>query len=462
MKTSTLPKAMLSQNLGRNAALKDRFTLRLAAATAAVIAAAFTGLRAADPPPMDATALANWQALRFGLFIHWGPVSLKGAEIGWSRGAEVPVEVYDQLYREFHPTQFNAADWVAVAKAAGMKYLVFTSKHHDGFCLWDSRHTDYDIMSTPFKRDVLRELAGACRREGILFCLYHSICDWRHPDYPLGGPGGKSRKPAPNMDRYTADLKNQLAELIQNYGPLGVLWFDGEWEEPWDETRGRDLYTFCRTLQPSLLINNRVSKARNDMAGTSKAGFFAGDFDTPEQQVGRFNLERPWESCITLCQQWAWKPDDRMKSLADCLRTLITCAGGDGNLLLNVGPMPDGRIEPRQVGRLREMGAWLAKNGEAIYGTRGGPFKPGNWGASTRQGDTIYLHIFEWPATGELRLPPIARKVLSSRVLTGGEAGVRQTEEGLSLRVPAADRQPIATVIALKLDGPAGELAPVP
>jgi alpha-L-fucosidase len=215
-------------------------------------------------------------------------------------------------------------------------------------------------------------------------------------------------------------------------------------------------------LQPSLLINNRVSKARNDMAGTSKAGFFAGDFDTPEQQVGRFNLERPWESCITLCQQWAWKPDDRMKSLADCLRTLITCAGGDGNLLLNVGPMPDGRIEPRQVGRLREMGAWLAKNGEAIYGTRGGPFKPGNWGASTRQGDTIYLHIFEWPATGELRLPPIARKVLSSRVLTGGEAGVRQTEEGLSLRVPAADRQPIATVIALKLDGPAGELAPVP
>lgn len=452
MKTSTPPRSRAAR----------RFLLRLAALALAQFAAVFTSLQAAEPPPPDTGALARWRALRFGMFIHWGPVSLKGTEIGWSRGAGVPVDVYDQLYREFNPTLFNAADWVAVAKAAGMKYLVFTAKHHDGFCLWDAGHTDYDIMSTPFKRDVLRELADACRREGILFCLYYSICDWWHPDYPLGSPGGKSRKPAPNLDRYTAYLKNQLAELLQNYGPLGVLWFDGEWEEPWDEIRGRDLYTFCRTLQPSLLVNNRVSKARNDMAGTSRAGFFAGDFDTPEQQVGRFHLERPWESCITLGQQWAWKPGDKLKSLAECLRTLITCAGGDGNLLLNVGPMPDGRLEPRQVERLKEMGAWLAKYGEAIYGTRGGPFQPGPWGASTRQGDTIYLHVWEWPAAGPLQFPPIARKVLSSRVLTGGEVEVRQSNAGLSLRLPAADRQPIATVIALKLDGPAWELPPVP
>ncbi|MBE7499427.1 MAG: alpha-L-fucosidase [Verrucomicrobiales bacterium] len=438
-----------------------RFLTQLVAWTVAPLAAVFTSLPAAEPPPTDAAALADWQAMRFGMFIHWGPVSLKGTEIGWSRGAGVPVKQYDLLYREFNPAKFSAAEWVAVAKAAGMKYLVFTSKHHDGFCLWDSRHTDYDIMSTPFKRDVLRELAEACRREGILFGLYYSICDWWHPDYPLGSPGGKSRKPAPHMDRYTAYLKGQVAELILNYGPLGVLWFDGEWEEPWDETRGRDLYTYCRTLQPSLLVNNRVSKARDGMAGTSKPGLFAGDFDTPEQQLGRFNLDRPWESCVSLCWQWAWSPGHGMKSLAECLRTLITCAGGDGNLLLNVGPMPDGRIEPRQVERLQEIGAWLATHGEAIYGTRGGPFKPGNWGASTRQGDTLYLHVFEWPVTDVLRLPPLPRNVLSSRVLTGGDLEVRQSNERLSLRVPAADRQPIATVIALKLDGSAMDIPPL-
>ncbi len=432
----------------------------LALALVLIVSAARAG-EAPEPPPTDAAALAHWRALRFGMFIHWGPVSLKGTEIGWSRGAPVPVEEYDRLYRDFNPTNFAAADWVATAKAAGMKYLVFTSKHHDGFCMWDSRHTDYDIMATPFGRDVLRELADACRREGLLFCLYHSICDWWHPDYPLGSPGGRSRKPAPNMDRYTQYLKNQLAELIQNYGPLGVLWFDGEWEAPWDETRGRDLYAFCRRLQPSLLINNRVSKARNDLAGTSKAGHFAGDFDTPEQQIGRFNTERPWESCITLGRQWAWKPDDPLKSLAECLRTLVTCAGGDGNLLLNVGPMPDGRIEPRQVERLREIGAWLARHGEAIYDTRGGPYTPGRWGASTHRGPTVYLHLFEWPTAGPLSLPPLPRKVLAARALAGGTVQVRQTPESLAIELPAAARQPQVTVIALELDGPAGDLKPI-
>jgi alpha-L-fucosidase len=414
-----------------------------------------------NPPPTDAAALAHWQALRFGLFIHWGPVSLRGTEIGWSRGAQVPIEEYDRLYREFNPTNFNAADWVATAKAAGMKYLVFTSKHHDGFCMWDSRYTEYDIMSTPFRRDVVRELAEACRREGVLFGLYHSICDWWHPDYPLGSPGGKTRKPAPNLDRYTAYLKHQLAELLQNYGPLGVLWFDGEWEAPWDEARGRDLYAYCRALQPSVLINNRVSKARNDLAGTSREGFFAGDFDTPEQQVGRFNTARPWESCITLCQQWAWKPKDRLKSLEECLRTLITCAGGDGNLLLNVGPMPDGRIEPRQAARLREIGAWLARYGEAIYATRGGPYKPGRWGASTHRGNTVYLHLFEWPSAEGLTLPPLPRRVLNARVLDGPTVPVHQTASGLEVHLPAANRQPIVTVMALELDGPARELPPL-
>ena len=185
----------------------------------------------AAAPPAPAS-LEWWREARFGLFIHWGPVSLKGTEIGWSRGAEVPEAEYDRLFREFNPTRFDARAWAQTAKAAGMKYLVLTSKHHDGFCLWDSRYTDYDIMNTPFGRDVIKELSAACRKEGIVFCTYHSICDWRHPDYPLGSPGGKSQKPSPNMDRYNTSLKNQVAELVHNYGPLGILWFDADWVSP--------------------------------------------------------------------------------------------------------------------------------------------------------------------------------------------------------------------------------------
>jgi len=402
-----------------------------------------------------------WREARFGMFVHWGPVSLKGTEIGWSRGDQVPTEVYDQLYREFNPTGFNADDWVSVAKAAGMKYLVFTTKHHDGFCEWDTKFTGYNIMNTPFHRDVVKELAAACRSQGVVFGIYHSICDWRHPDYPLGSPGGKTQKPAPNMDHYNAYLKNQLAELIGNYGPFGVLWFDGEWESPWTYERGVDLNNYVRALQPGILINNRVGKGRAGMAGTTQdPARQPGDYDTPEQQVGKFQNDRPWESCITICRQWAWRPDDPMKSMKECLRTLITCAGGDGNLLLNVGPMPDGRIEPRQVERLREIGQWLGRYGRTIYATRGGPFKPGPWGASTFTGNTVYLHLFDLNRP-RLSLPPIARTIVGSTVLTGGTAEVGQTPNGITLMLPQASLQDISTIVELRLDGPAADIPSV-
>jgi alpha-L-fucosidase len=409
------------------------------------------------PPPAD---LSWWREARFGMFVHWGPVSLRGTEIGWSRGREVPVEEYDALYRRFDPSLFDARAWARLARDAGMGYLVLTTKHHDGFCLWPSALTDYDVASTPFGRDVVRELADACRAEGIVFCAYHSICDWHHPDYPLGSPGGKTRKPSPDMERYVSCLKGQLAELLQGYGPLGVLWFDGEWEEPWTEERGRDLYRYCRGLQPSLIVNNRVAKGREDMAGTTAAGAFGGDYDTPEQRVGRFQVDRPWESCITICEQWAWKPDDTMKTLDECVRTLVTCAGGDGNLLLNVGPMPTGEIEARQAGRLREIGAWLKANGEAVYGTRGGPFVPGEWGVSTHRESLVYVHVLRWPAEATVVLPALERRVVAASVLGGGAARVTQSAAATEIRVEPAHRQPIDTVVRLELDGPAGTLTP--
>ncbi len=415
------------------------------------------------PVPLEALtrALTRWQDMRFGLFIHWGPVSLTGREIGWSRGATTPIDEYDRLYQRFNPTSFDADEWVRVAKAAGVKYLVFTTKHHDGFSMWNTRESSYSIMRSPFRRDVVRELADACRRGGLLFGAYYSVLDWYHPDYPLGSPAGKTKKPAADMDRYTAFLKNQVAELVRGYGPLGVLWFDGEWEEPWTDARGSDLYAFLRRLQPSLIINNRVAKARKGMEGTSAPQQFSGDYDTPEQRVGGFTMDRPWETCMTLCQQWSWKPDDRMKSFDESIRTLVATAGGNGNLLFNVGPMPDGRIEPRQVARLAEMGAWLGRNGEAIYGTRGGPFMPGAWGASTRRGNRVYIHAFAWD--GEtLRLPALPARVVSARRLSGGPVEMAQDSSGIALRVPQALQDPVDTLIVLELDRPAIGLAPVP
>lgn len=387
-----------------------------------------------------------WRAARFGLFIHWGPVSLEGTEIGWSRGGErrgygsrgteIPVEVYDNLYRQFNPTNFHAAEWVAIAQAAGAKYLVFTSRHHDGFSMFDTQASDYRITSpaSPFRRDVVKELADACHRVGLRFGVYYSPPDWHNPD-------AFTERHA----QYQAYLKAQVRELMTHYGQVDILWYDGLGKSAADYD-AVNLNQMVRQLQPQILINNRSGLPE--------------DFDTPEQVIGKFQNDRPWESCITICHQWAWKPGDEMKSLPQCLDTLIRCAGGDGNLLFNVGPMPDGRIEPRQVARLKEMGRWLAKYGQTIYGTRGGPFKPGAWGASTYRGKVVYLHVLKWPEDG-LELPPIARRIRSAQVLTGGAAMWRQSAEGISVNVGKGRRDALDTVIQLRLDGEAADIAPV-
>lgn len=336
-------------------------------------------------------SLARWQDLRFGMFIHWGPVSVKGTEIGWSRGREIPIEEYDQLYQQFNPVEFDADEWVAIAQEAGMRYLILVTKHHDGFTLWDSRHTEYDIMASPFKRDIVKELSEACKKQGLLFGTYYSILDWHHPHYPLIKSRGGT-KSGYDMDAYIDFMCNQLKELILYYDTR-VLWFDGEWEDPWRHDQGMQLYAYVRGLAPELLVNNRVDKGRAGMDGHTLGSEFAGDFETPEQKIGAYSPDVPWESCIPICTQWAWKPDDDLKTKKECIQTLVRTAGGGGNLLLNVGPMPDGRIEPRQVERLQEIGAWLKENGESIYGTRGGPIAPQEWGVSTQRCNTIYLHV---------------------------------------------------------------------
>ncbi len=406
--------------------------------------------------PIDA-----WRAMRFGMFVHCGPVSLAGTEIGWSRGKQVPKEEYDELYRRFDPKDFDARSWAKLAKDAGMRYLVLTTKHHDGFCLWPSRFTDYDIANTPFGRDLVGELAKACRAEGVRFGAYYSLCDWKHPDYPLDSPGGRKKKPKPNMPRYFEYVKAQTAELIERYGPLQLFWFDGEWEAPWTERYGRELHAHLLQKQASILVNNRIGKGRKGMEGKTKEGtLLRGNFDTPEQRVGSYERERPWETCMTICRQWAWKPGDRLKSLAECIRTLVSVIGGDGNLLLNVGPMPNGKIEARQADRLRELGAWVKRHGKAIYGTRGGPYRPGPWGASTCRGRKLWLFVLRWPDAGPLRLPKLDARLVSLRSLDGG-VRAEKTMHGLSLMPSTKQRRASSTWIEMTLDREVLPLEPV-
>jgi len=411
----------------------------------ALILGAFTA-HAYETPTNAAfqAGLKRWQDMRFGMFIHWGPVSLTGHEIGWSRGKETPIEKYDNLYKEFNPTKFNADEWVKIAKDTGMKYMVLTTKHHDGFCLWDTKLTDYNIMNSPFKRDVVKELSEACRKAGIAFGTYYSVTDWYNPNWPVGSPAGKVKREKFDLDAYQKYLLGQTTELITKYGPLVTMWND---VPAMYGKRGEATIELVRKLQPDITINNRTG-----------AG---GDYDTPEQKIGGFNMKRPWETCMTICHQWSWKPGDNLKSLEQCLNILINTVGGDGNLLLNVGPMPTGEIEARQVERLKEMGVWMGKYGESIYGTRGGPFKPAAWGASTRKDNKIFVHILKWPGEGALELPAITGKVKSAKALTGGTATFKQDEKGITLDVSAANREKIDTIIVLELEGSAMDIEPV-
>jgi alpha-L-fucosidase len=391
-----------------------------------------------NAPP---AAVARWQDMRFGLFVHWGPSSVAGSEISWSRGRSVPSVVYDNLYKRFNPTKFDAEAWAAIARDAGMKYLVFTAKHTDGFCMYDTKQTDYNIMRSPFGRDVVKELAAACRKEEIAFGAYYCIGDWWHPDFPHGSPWGKTLKPNADIDRYEKYMCRQLEELIRGYGPLLTIWFD--YAQDVNLERGTRIERFVRSLQPDVLLNDR---------GAWPDRSIPADYDTSEQKIGRMQTNRPWETCMTIGEgAWSWRPNEKVKSLKVCLQTLIKVVGGGGNFLLNVGPRPDGTIEPEQVERLREIGRWMAKYGESIYGTRGGPFPRGDWGAATQKGNVIYLHILN-PALDTVKLPPIARKIIGSRVLTGGTAEVRQTAEGVEVSIPKTDRQEIDTIVVLQVE----------
>lgn len=405
-----------------------------------------------------------WLDARFGMFIHWDMSSVAGTEISWSRGATKPLDItgdgagyvedphYDNLYKQFNPTKFNAREWVRLAREAGMKYIVFTAKHHGGFCMWDSKLTDYDIMNTPFKRDVVKELADACHEAKMPLGLYYSQRDWHHPDYGIG-----------DNRKYVDYMNGQLRELLTKYGKIDILWWDsygrGDLTNFW---RVGETFDLVNKLQPGILMNNRLAELG---AYNQQPAQWLGDCDTPEQRLGEFQNTRPWESCMCIVEApgggWSYRPDGHVKSHAACMKTLLGCSTGDGNLLLDVGPDSSGIIPDDQAGALRKMGAWMKQYGESIYGTRGGPYKNGSWGGSTFKGNRIYLHVSQWEGD-QLQLAPLKSKITAFSCATAKNAPlkVEQTAEGITLTLPATHQDPLDTVILLTLSGSASAEMP--
>jgi alpha-L-fucosidase len=413
-----------------------------------------------------------WREARFGMFIHWGLYSVpagqwKGKKINekcaeWiQQYAQIPVEDYEPLAKQFNPVKFDADQWVRVAKDAGVKYIVITTKHHEGFCLFDSKYTDYDVMSTPFKRDIMKELADACRRQGIQICWYHSIMDWHHPDYLPRRPWEKRSAEGANFDRYVTHLKNQLRELMSNYGKIGVLWFDGEWENTWTHRHGQDLDNYVHGLDPNIIVNNRVDKGREVMAGLTKEGEFSGDFGTPEQKIPATGLPGvDWETCMTMNDTWGYATHDQnWKSKEDLIRKLIDIVSKGGNFLLNVGPTAEGVIPPASVDRLEAIGQWMKTNGESIYGTSASPFEKLAWGRCTQKQlpdgkRRLYLHVFDWPKDGKLVVPSLGAKVTSAYLLADPNRTSLTTAaspSGIEVALPAQAPDAVASVVVLEI-----------
>jgi alpha-L-fucosidase len=409
-----------------------------------------------ETPKQHAARMEWWRDARFGMFIHWGLYSeaagywngqpTSGAGEWIMSDMRIPRAQYETLAPHFDPVKFDADQWAEMAHNAGMKYLVITSKHHEGFCMYKTRATDYNVVdATPWHTDPLQALSKACRRHGIKFCVYYSIMDWHSPDQ---APAYNPTSFVPGQkEAYIQYVETELMELITQYHP-GLIWFDGQWMNGWTDEDGQRVYRYLRTLDPKIIVNNRVKGA--------------GDYETPEQYIPSNGLPgRDWETCMTMNNTWGYKRDDNdWKSTQTLIRNIVDIASKGGNYLLNVGPTGEGLIPDASIERLNEIGQWMKVNGSAIYGTGAGPFtRQLPWGRCTSKTSghhtTLYLHVFDWPADGRL-VVPLSNKIKRASLLVDPSTPLRTeiATNGATIFLPAEASDKISSTIVVKLEGP--------
>ncbi|HTH64542.1 MAG TPA: alpha-L-fucosidase [Gemmatimonadales bacterium] len=410
---------------------------------ATLVLAAPVTAQTSDSVSAERLAARAWFAdAKFGLFIHWGVYSELGAGEWVMHNRQIGVPAYEALASTFDPTKFDAKAWVALARRAGVRYITITSRHHDGFSMFKTAETPYNIVDwTPFKRDPMAELAEACHAAGIKLFFYYSQLDWHHADYwPRGATAWDNGRPASgDWSRYLKFMNAQLTELLTHYGAVGGIWFDGMWDKPAADWQLDSTYALIHRLQPAtLIIPNHHQRPR---AGEDVQTF---EQDLPGANTAGFNTSYvsgnlPLETSLTMNDSWGFNiTDTNYKPVRAIVGYLVRAAGNGGNLLLNVGPRPDGTISPEFAARLDSLGEWLGTYGTAIYDTRRGPVGPRSWGATTRRGDTVFVHVLDWP-DALLALPPLGARVRSAHLLHGGAAvPYQQAAAGVTLQLPPA------------------------
>ena len=392
------------------------------------------------PTSENLQARKDFQDNKFGVFLHWGIYSMAAQGEWYMNNRNIHCDEYAKLASGFYPSKFDAAQWVSQIKASGAKYITITSRHHDSFSMFDTKESDFDIIdATPFKCDVIKELAEECQKQGIKLHLYYSHLDWKREDYPVGGTGKGTGRPKgkENWDTYYQFMNNQLTELLTNYGPIGAIWFDGVWDHPESfDWQLEEQYALIHKLQPSCLIGNNHHRTpyagedfqmfERDLPGENKAGFSEG------QEVSAL----PLETCETMNKTWGYNIEDQnYKSTRTLIQLLVRAAGKNANLLMNIGPQPNGELPAIAVQRMKKMGEWMATYGETIYGTRGGDVAPHPWGVSTRKGNRLFIHILDHP-DASLYIPLKVKVKKATQFVDGASIAFQQDKDGVLLKLP--------------------------
>ena len=409
-----------------------------------------------EPTPENLKTREWFQDAKFGLFIHWGVYSVLGDGEWVMNQQQIPVKTYEKIPSFFNPVDFDPKAWVQMAKDAGMKYITITSKHHDGFAMWDSKVSDYNIVKrTPYGKDVLKMLADECHRQGIKLFFYHSQLDWHHLDYfPRGNTGGSytGRPESGDFNKYLDYMDAQLSELLTNYGDIAGIWFDGMWDKKDADWRLEKTYKLIHQLKPAALVGSNHHRApyegedfqmfEKDLPGHNTTGF------STEQVVGAL----PKETCETINNSWGFHlKDDHHKDKKELVQYLVKAAGYGANFLLNVGPMPNGKIQQEHIASLKSVGEWLAANGETVYGTRGGPLSARDWGVTTQKDNKVYVHILNW-FDESLTIPSWGKKIKSAKLFSDKSTlKFIENEYGITIKVPKTKMDPLDTIVELEI-----------